>query len=214
LPKLHWTAAAGAPRRAERYRPAEADFRLPALFWEDLADVLRLLVATRAAAFDDERGRYVADRLQPFIDKVRTLLAGSDGHPGWDADATGRTRVTLATALVWLGEQNGQRKPLEDAVEHFRQALVELPRERVPLLWAATQYNLGLALATLGQRQADAGRLRAALAALRAAREVIVDEAGQTHRAAEFDQKITFIEERIRELDGSGRAPPRPPPAG
>gem|GEM_PF-6744800 len=38
----------------------------------------------------------------------------------------------------------------------------ELTRERVPLQWATTQTNLGIALQTLGERESDPVRLEAA----------------------------------------------------
>src|SRR4029077_11988183 len=47
----------------------------------------------------------------------------------------------------------------------FLSALQEYPRERVPLEWAGTQYNLGLTLTELGQRESGMERLEAAIAA-------------------------------------------------
>ena len=41
---------------------------------------------------------------------------------------------------------------LEQAVTAYTEALKERTRERVPLDWAATQNNLGVALTTLGER--------------------------------------------------------------
>jgi len=48
-------------------------------------------------------------------------------------------------------------------------ALEERTRERVPLQWAATQYNLGIALETLGERESGTASLEAAVEAYRAA---------------------------------------------
>ena len=42
-------------------------------------------------------------------------------------------------------------------------------REQVPLAWAGTQNNLGLALSTLGERESGTARLEEAIAAYRAA---------------------------------------------
>jgi hypothetical protein len=56
---------------------------------------------------------YVADRLQPLIERVRSLLNTSANRPSWDGDALGSTRVILADALQTLGDQSGQDKPLE-----------------------------------------------------------------------------------------------------
>ena len=46
---------------------------------------------------------------------------------------------------------------------------MENTRERVPLGWAATQTNLGNALATLGARESGTARLEEAVAACREA---------------------------------------------
>jgi tetratricopeptide (TPR) repeat protein len=58
---------------------------------------------------------------------------------------------------------------IEEAVAAYRDALQELTRERVPLEWAGTQNNLGLALATLGERESGTGKLEEAIATYREA---------------------------------------------
>jgi hypothetical protein len=50
-----------------------------------------------------------------------------------------------------------------------RPALKEQTHERVPLHWAATQYNLGNALWRLGERERGTGKLEEAVAAYREA---------------------------------------------
>jgi hypothetical protein len=52
-----------------------------------------------------------------------------------------------------LGAGESRTVKLEEAVEAYREALQELTRARVPLDWAATQMNLGVALASLGARE-------------------------------------------------------------
>ena len=49
----------------------------------------------------------------------------------------------------------------------FRAALEERTRDRVPLQWATTQNNLGLALWRLGERESGTARLEEAVAAYR-----------------------------------------------
>jgi tetratricopeptide (TPR) repeat protein len=56
-----------------------------------------------------------------------------------------------------------------EAVAACRAALKEQTRERVPLHWAATQYNLGNALWRLGERERGTGKLEEAVAAYREA---------------------------------------------
>jgi tetratricopeptide (TPR) repeat protein len=169
--KLYWTPASGGARKPERYDTPteEAQLRLPEVFWGDLAEILRLQVISGAAEFDAQEGRYVADRLPPFIARVKRLLEDSGGRPGWDADARGTTLVILADALYTLGEQSGQNKPLEEAVASYKAALKEHTRERVPLDWAMTQNRLGMALRSLGKREKSTKHLEEAVAAYRKA---------------------------------------------
>ena len=56
---------------------------------------------------------------------------------------------------------------LEEAVTACRAALELLPREHLPLDWAAMQNNLGAALATLGERESGTARLEEAVTAYR-----------------------------------------------
>jgi hypothetical protein len=143
------TTSPSAEGHSGRYRPT-GDLRLPELFWNDLADVLRLVILSRDAEFRAQQGRYVADKLLPFIARVRHILNASEGRGGWDSENVARTRLVLANALMTLGSQTGENAPLEEAVSAYRAALEEWTRERVPLDWATTQNNLGNALATLG----------------------------------------------------------------
>ena len=60
---------------------------------------------------------------------------------------------------------------MTEAVAAFRAALEERPRDRVPLDWARTQDNLGLALTDLGKREGGTAHLTEAIVAFRAAIE-------------------------------------------
>ena len=66
-----------------------------------------------------------------------------------------------------LGERESGTARLEEAVAAYREALQEWTRERVPLDWAMTQNNLGLALQRLGERESGTARLEAAVATYR-----------------------------------------------
>jgi tetratricopeptide (TPR) repeat protein len=66
-------------------------------------------------------------------------------------------------------EREGGTARLAEAVAAYREALKEGTRERVPLDWAMTQNNLGLALARLGERESGTARLEAAVEAFREA---------------------------------------------
>jgi tetratricopeptide (TPR) repeat protein len=169
LPKLYWTSARDVARSptAGRYQMTEA-LSLPSLFWQDLTNVLGLLVATSDAEFAAQRGQYTADKLAPFIQRVRGLLQSSKAEQ-WSAATRAHVQSILSSALETYGAQSGQNEPLREAVAAYRAALKEYTREKVPLDWAATESNLGNALAILGQRESDPARLTEAVAAYREA---------------------------------------------
>jgi tetratricopeptide (TPR) repeat protein len=85
------------------------------------------------------------------------------------------TQMNLGNALATLGEwEESGTTQLKEAVAAFREALealkeAEATRERVPLLWAATQVGLGHALAILGERASDTMQLDQAVDAYREA---------------------------------------------
>jgi nucleoid-associated protein YgaU len=105
-----------------------------------------------------------------------------------------------ATVLRSHGEEFGDNSALADAIDLYRAIQRERMRERVPLEWAATQNDLGIALRTLGVRTGRKDQLEASLAAVRGAAEVYLDEAGHPHREAEFKDRIAEIEASIARL--------------
>ncbi|MGF6597588.1 tetratricopeptide (TPR) repeat protein [Paraburkholderia sp. GAS448] len=167
--RLHLTTSRDETRTssAGRYRTID-DQNLPPLFWQDLTDVLGLLVATSEAEFEAHEGRYQADKLIPFIKRVRTLLKSSTADQ-WNAATRANVQIILGNALLRYGEQSGTNEPLREAIAFYGEALKERTREKVPLDWAATQNNLGLALAVLGKRESDPARLTEAVATYREA---------------------------------------------
>src|SRR5262249_25069265 len=64
-----------------------------------------------------------------------------------------------------LGEREDNTEHLEQAVAAYRLALQENTRERVPLEWAKTQMNLGVALEQLGNRESGTAHLEQAVEA-------------------------------------------------
>jgi tetratricopeptide (TPR) repeat protein len=169
LPKLYWTPAADMPRSRSsgRYQMTET-LAVPIVFWQDLTTVLALLVATGDAEFTAQYGRYTADKLMPFIQRVRALLQSSTVE-SWDGATREEVRVILGNALLTHGDQSGQNEPLHEAVANYRDALKEVTREKVPLAWAMIQNNLGNALRVLGERESGTARLEEAVTAYREA---------------------------------------------
>ena len=168
-PRLYWTTSRESKRSKEVYQPE--GFKLPELFWNDLVEVLGLVVVTQSAEFFADEGHFIADKIEPFIKKVRDLLESAELQ-GRDTDATDtrvKVRVILADSLNTFGKQAGKNEPLEEAVGAYREALKEWTRDRVPLDWAMTQNNLGNALGRLGERESGTKRLEEAVGAYREA---------------------------------------------
>jgi tetratricopeptide (TPR) repeat protein len=69
---------------------------------------------------------------------------------------------------------------LQEAVAAFRAALQEQTPERVPLDWAGTQNNLGIALQTLGERESGTQYLEEAVGAFQKSLKVF-QAADATH---------------------------------
>jgi tetratricopeptide (TPR) repeat protein len=74
----------------------------------------------------------------------------------------------LAT-LKKLGERESDAARREEAVEAFREALMEYTRARVPLDWAMIPNNFGNALKTLGERESGTAQLEEAVTSYREA---------------------------------------------
>ncbi len=79
------------------------------------------------------------------------------------------TMFLLALTANAIGQQAGGNKALTDVIAVYREALKARTRERAPQEWAATQNDLGNALARLGERESGSGRLEDAVAAYREA---------------------------------------------
>jgi len=171
LPKLYWTTAPTTrlSKDTDRYPANQHDLRLPELFWQDLTAVLGTVALTQASEFDAQRGSFVADRLQPFIDKLSTLLSASAVATPWPPETRARIQYILADALTMYGEQAGNNAALQAAVKTYKEALCGYTRERLPLDWATIQNNLGIALWRLGERETGTARLDEAVAAYHAA---------------------------------------------
>jgi tetratricopeptide (TPR) repeat protein len=82
-----------------------------------------------------------------------------------------------------LGERESGTSHLEEAVAAYREALKERTRDRVPLDWALTQNNLGIALTNLGERVAETALLEEALASYNQALDVLTAESAPHYRS-------------------------------
>jgi tetratricopeptide (TPR) repeat protein len=75
--------------------------------------------------------------------------------------------IREARALRQQGDEFGDNAALLSAIERYKRLLQLRSRERVPLDWASTQNDLGIALRALGERESDTTRLEEAVAAYR-----------------------------------------------
>ncbi|TGP18249.1 peptidase C14, partial [Mesorhizobium sp. M1D.F.Ca.ET.234.01.1.1] len=76
-----------------------------------------------------------------------------------------------ASGLLKIGERESDPKRLNEAVAAMRATLDKRPRDKVPLDWASSQNNLGLALYALSEREPGGEHLAQAEAAYRLALE-------------------------------------------
>jgi tetratricopeptide (TPR) repeat protein len=161
-PRIFWTTSE-ANQRSNDLLNVEG-FQLSEQFWHQLADMLQLVIVTRDTQIAAQEGGYVADKLLPFIEKVRALLPQTQGE-GWTNDSRAQVKATLADSLRVYGEQAGDNAALREAIGYYQDVLQERTRERVPLDWATTQNNLGAALNDLGERESGNAQLQQAVAA-------------------------------------------------
>ena len=101
------------------------------------------------------------------------------------------TQMKLGNALRSLGERESGTDKLNEAVAAFREALKERSRERVPLDWARTIGNQGVALMRLAERQKDPQMAATALRQIEAALEVM--------RAGGHAPNTVYYESRLPE---------------
>src|SRR5215831_2340754 len=81
-----------------------------------------------------------------------------------------------ASVLYQQGNELGDNGALLSAIERRKRLVELLPRGRVPLDWATTQNNLGLALVTLGERESGTVRLEEAVVAFHEALKEVIRE--------------------------------------
>ena len=103
VPQLYWTMGENSnPKKPSARYVLGEDLQLPPVFQSDLSDILRLLVVTQSSAFYDEEGHFVADKLRPFIERVRGLL-DSNAAKTWSVEDVARTNLILADAMATVG---------------------------------------------------------------------------------------------------------------
>lgn len=128
-PRIFWTTSEKSQRSSDLL--SAEGVQLPAPFWQQLASMLQLVVATQFTQFASQEGHYVADKLLPFIEKVRTLMPETQGA-GWTNDSRAQLKITLANALDAYGEQAGDNDALKESIGYYQEVLQERTEARVP----------------------------------------------------------------------------------
>jgi hypothetical protein len=108
------------------------------------------------------------------------------------------SQMNLGNALLTLGERKPGTARLEEAVAAYRSALEEWTRERVPLDWAMSQMNLGIAHGLLGERARDRETLALARAEIQAAWGL--------YRESGYDQYDGYFQGLLGQVDAANAA--------
>jgi hypothetical protein len=119
-------------------------------------DRLRVTEAAFRARYDEYQEDGAAKGIN-FSLEVATECARRMLGAARDPDERGLAAGLLGNALLGLGQRESGTTRLEQAAKAFRDALLEYTRERMPLQWAGTQNNLGLALWTVSVAPAPQG---------------------------------------------------------
>src|SRR3954447_16145271 len=121
-------------------------------------------LALNAAETSAQRGQVALTRLR-YSEAAQHFASAVSRIPSGHEDRRLAYLEQEADAVYRQGDEFGDNTALRSAIERQRQILALRPRERVPLDWATTQNNLGLALWTLGARESGTDRLEEAVAA-------------------------------------------------
>jgi tetratricopeptide (TPR) repeat protein len=120
--------------------------------------------ALNAAKLLAGRGNIALTQLR-YLDAAKHFKEAATLVPVGHQDLTANYLYNEADALYRQGDERGDNAALKESIETLHLVSQERPRDRVPLDWAQTQTNLGLALATLGARESGTAHLTAAVAA-------------------------------------------------
>src|SRR6267143_117740 len=148
--QLRWTTVPAGPgrRQGARYQP-DVELNLPPVFWEDLTQLLGLLVHSELQNIIASQGSFQAAQLRPFVSATRNLLASN--RASWLPRDRTPVEFALAYALVALGDESRDDSALQEAISRSRSIIETWTRSENPLPWAMTQNLLGNALAIRGQ---------------------------------------------------------------
>jgi tetratricopeptide (TPR) repeat protein len=106
-----------------------------------------------------------------------------------------------ASALYREGDELGDNDALLSAIERYTRLVHLTPRERVPLEWAMSFGNEGVALMLLAERRGDAAIAETALSQINTAFETMRD-GGDAANAAYYEQQLPRARVLVARLRG------------
>lgn len=151
VPKLRWTTRLRVPvaDRAGRYVPTE-ELNMPAVFGDDLAAILDLLVLT-SDEYMDPTAAHMRTSSATFIDRIDRILTREASD--WSSATRGQLYASFADVLLKEGIQNWRDKSIMRKAQ-VAYALVVNEHKRTP--WStnlpALLYKLAMTHFLLGAR--------------------------------------------------------------
>ena len=139
-----------------------------AIHGANAAMVARALNSEAATLYEYGRDRGSNVHLTALIALRRKLLDAASSD-----DKRGIAHNNLGNALSTLGERESGTARLEEAVAAYRAALEERTRDRVPLQWAMSLGNQGLAMMGLADRNKDVAMAKTAFEQINTAYEAM-----------------------------------------
>jgi hypothetical protein len=140
-----------------RWRPGESFYGLD--------QAVAYACARRARPVLNRPQDYKPEKLQPIVDALDKLV--TDPPPSLNDAAQLEILSDFASGALSLGERGGEARWLEKALDARRQYLEKVDRTSDPGAWGAAQQEVGRALAALGEREADRGKLEEAVLTLK-----------------------------------------------
>src|SRR5262249_12632276 len=107
--------------------------------------------ALNAAKLLASRGDIAQTQLR-YRDAAEHFKQGASLVPSGHPDETADYLHRQAGALYRQGDERGDNEALKDSIATWQIVLRYRARDRVPIDWAMTQNNLGIALEALGER--------------------------------------------------------------
>jgi hypothetical protein len=142
------------------------DFRWrPGRPFEGYDQAVTYACARRARPVLNRPQDYKPEKLQPIVDALDHLVV----EPPETLSDSAQLEILgdYASGALSLGERGGDAKWLEKALDARRAYLEKVDRTSDPGAWGAAQQEVGRALAALGERQADRGKLEEAVLTLK-----------------------------------------------